>query len=68
MVPQSISIICIVAANSFLQYKITLSNGKAAENQRLGNEDEAKNFKTLLQEVQAQAKATITLFLVGGID
>ena len=29
-----------------------------------------KNFKTLLQdlEVQAQAKATITLFLVDGID
>ena len=68
VVPQSISIICIVAANSFLLYKITLSNRKAAENQRPGNKDEANNFKTLLLEVQAQAKATITLFLVGGID
>ena len=68
VIPQSISIICIVAANSFLQHKITLSNRKAAENQRLGNEEAAKNFKTLLQEVRAQAKATITLFLVGGID
>ena len=65
VVPQSISIICIMAANSFLQYKITVSNRKAAENQRLGNEGEAKNFKTQLLEVQAQAKATITLFLVG---
>ena len=57
-----------MAANSFLQYKITLSNRKAAENQTVGNEDEAKNFKTLLLEVWAQAKATITLFLVGGIN
>ena len=68
VVPQLILIICIMAANSFLKYKITLSNRKAAENQRLGNEEEVKNFKTLLQEVRAQAKATITLFLVGGID
>ena len=68
VVPQLISIVCIVAANGFLKYKITLSNRKAAENERLGNEEEVKNFKTLLQEVRAQAKATITLFLVGGID
>ena len=60
--------ICIVAANSFLKYKITLSNRKAAENQRLGNEEEVKKFKDLLQEVRAQVKANITLFLVGGID
>ena len=66
-IPQLISIICIVAANSILQYKIMLSNRKAAENQRLGNE-EVKKFKTLLQEVRGQAKATITLFIVGGID
>ena len=67
-VSQLIPMICIVAANSFLKYKITLSNRKAAENQRLGNEEEVKKFKDLLQEVRAQAKATITLFLVGGID
>ena len=29
---QLISLVCIVAANSFLQYKITISNRKAAEN------------------------------------
>ena len=57
-----------MAANSFLQYKITISNRKAAENQRLGNEEVMKNLKNLLQEVRKQAKATITLFLVGGID
>ena len=61
------SIICIVAANSFLQYKITISNRKAKENQRLGNE-EVKKFKKILREVRAQAKATITLFILGGID
>ena len=44
VVPQLISIICIVAANSFLKYKITLSNRKAAENQRLGNEEEVKKL------------------------
>ena len=33
VVPQLISIICIVAANGFLKYKIALSNRKAAENQ-----------------------------------
>ena len=53
---------------AFLKYKITLSNREAAENQRLGNEDKVKKFKDLLQEVRAQAKVTITLFLVGGID
>ena len=63
-----ISIICIVAANSVLQYKIAISNRKAAENQRLGNEEEVKRFKKLLKEVRVQAKATITLFLVGGIN
>ena len=42
--PRIISVICIVAANSFLQYKITISNRKAAENQRFGNE-ELKEFK-----------------------
>ena len=61
------SIICIVAANSFLQYKITISNRKAKENQTLGNE-EVKKFKKILCEVRAQAKATITLFILGGID
>ena len=65
---QIISTICILVANSYLQYKVTLSNRKAAENQRLGNEEEVKKFKNTLQEVRAQAKATITLFLVGGID
>ena len=66
--PQLISLVCIVAANGLLQYKITMSNRRAKENQRLGNEEEAKDSKKHLQKVKAQAKATITLFLVGGID
>ena len=64
----SINIICIVAANGILQYKITILNRKATENQRLGNEEEVKRSKNRLQEVRAQAKASITLFIVGGID
>ena len=67
-IPRLISIICIMAANSFLQYNITLSNRKAAENQRLGNEEEVKNYRKRLQAYRAQAKATIILFLAGGID
>ena len=65
---QLISPVCIVAANGLLQYKITMSNRRAKENQRLGNEEEAKNSKKHLQKVKAQPKATITLFLIGGID
>jgi len=44
------------------------SNRKAEENERLGNEEEVRQFRKFVQEVRAQAKATITLFLVGGID
>ena len=60
--------IIIIVPNVFLHYKITLSNRKAQENERLGNEEEVKKFKRLHQELQSQVKATITLFLVGGID
>ena len=53
-----------------MQFSPIQDHGKqdAKENQRLGNEEEAKIQNKLLQEIQAQAKATITLFLVGGID
>ena len=63
-----ISIVSIIAGNAFLQYKIAISNRKAKENQRLGNEEEVKELNKLLQAIRTQAKATITLFLVGGID
>ena len=65
---QITSIVSIVVANVFLQYKITISNRIAKENERLGNEEEVKRFRKFVQEIWAQAKATITLFLVGGID
>ena len=68
MIPRAILIVTIIAANIFLQYKITISNRKAKENERLGNEEEIKKFHRLVQVVKAQAKATITLFVVGGID
>ena len=57
-----------MAANSFLYYQVTISNRKAEENQRLGNEEQVKKFKKFLKEIRAQAKPTMTLFLVGGID
>ena len=68
IVPRLTSVVSIIAANTFLRYKITKSNRKAKENQRLGNEEEVKKFEKLLQELRAQIKATITLFLVDGID
>ena len=46
----------------------TITNRKARENRRLGNEEEVKRFMKLVQMFRAQAKATITLFLVGGVD
>ena len=67
-VPRLSLIVSIVVANVFLQYKITMSNRRVKENERLGNEEEVKKSKKLLQEVRAQAKTTITLFVVGGID
>ena len=67
-VPRLSLIVSIVVANVFLQYKITISNRRVKENERLGNEEEVKKSKKLLQEVRAQAKTTITLFVVGGID
>ena len=66
--PRLLAIICIVAANSFLLYQITISNRKAEENQRLGNEEQVKKFRKLLKEIRIQTKPTMTLFLVGGID
>ena len=66
MILRLMSAISIIAANIFLQYKITTSNRKAKENQRLGNEE--KRSKNLVQELKARAKATTMLFLVGGID
>ena len=67
-VPRLSLIVSIVVANIFLQYKITMSNRRVKENERLGNEEEVRRSKKLLQEVRAQAKTTITLFVVGGID
>ena len=65
---QITSAVFIITANAFLQYKVVLSNRKARENCRLGNEEEVKRFEKLVQLLRAQAKATITLFLIGGID
>ena len=67
-VPRLALIVSIIVVNIFLQYKITISNRKVTENERLGNEEEVKKSKKLLQEIQAQAKTTITVFVVGGID
>ena len=66
--PRLISAAFITAANVFLQYKVFVSNSKARENQRLGNEEEVKRLTKLVQLLRAQAKPTLTLVLVGGID
>ena len=66
--PRLTSAIFIIVANSFLFYKVYESNRKAKENERLGNEEEAKKFEKLIQLLRMQMKPTITLLLVGGID
>ena len=66
--PRLLSAVLIIVANIFLQYEITVSNRKAKENERLGNEKEAKRFKKIVQLFHAQAKSTITLLIIGGID
>ena len=68
LIPRLTSAVFIVVANAFLHHEVTVSNRKAKENERLGNEEEAKKFKKLGQLFKAQSKATITLLLVGGID
>jgi len=67
-IPQLASALVTLVVNVFLQYKVTISNRKARENQKLGNEEEAKRFRKLVQQFRAQTKATITSLLVGGID
>ena len=62
------SAVFIIFANSFLYYKVYESNRKAKENERLGNEEEAKKFQKLIQLLRMQMKPTITLLIVGGID
>ena len=54
--------------SSCISYHVTISNRKAKENERLGNEDEVKRFQKLLQLLCTQAKPTVTLLLIGGID
>ena len=67
-IPRLTSAVFIIVANAFLHYKVTASNRKAKENERLGNEEEVKKFNKLSQLFRVQTKATITLLLLGGID
>ena len=62
------SAVFITIVNIFLYYQVWVSNRKAKENERLGNEEEAKKFEKLIQLLRMQMKPTITLLLVGGID
>ena len=62
------SAVFITIVNIFLYYQVWVSNRKAKENERLGNEEEAKKFQKLIQLLRMQMKPTITLLIVGGID
>ena len=68
VLPQLTSAVLIIITNVVLQYKVILSSRKAKENEKLGNEEEAKQFKKLSQLLHARVKPTITLVMVGGID
>ena len=68
VIPRLTSAVLIIIVNLFLLYKVVVSNRKAKENKRLGNEDEVKKFEKLVQLLRLQIKPTITLLLMGGID
>lgn len=55
IVPRLTSVVSIIAVNTFLQYKITKSNRKAKENQRLGNEEE-KSLKSFCKSYEHRSK------------
>ena len=68
IIPRLTSAVLIAIVNIFLYYQVWVCNRKAKENERLGNEEEAKKFQKLIQLLRIQMKPTITLLLVGGID
>ena len=68
LVARLTSTIFIIAANVYLFYKVTESNRKVRENERLGCEEEAKRFTKLVQLFRKQSKTIIALLMVGGID
>ena len=68
IIPRLTSAVFAIVANIFLQYKLTLSNRKAAENERLENEEEAEKFKRLVQLFRVLSKTTNTIFLIACID
>ena len=53
---RAILIVTIIAVNIFLQYKITISNRKAKENERLGNEEEVKSSTGLSKRLKHRPK------------
>ena len=62
------STLSIIAANVYLFYKVTKSNRKARENERLGCEEEAKRSAKLVQLFRSQSKTITALLVVGGFD
>ena len=70
VIPRLISAVFITVANVFVQYKVYVSNKKAKENQRLGNEptEETKQLMKIVKLLRTQVKPTIALLLIGGID
>lgn len=63
-----ISATFIIITNIYLYCQVTKSNRKAAENERLGNEEEAKRFTKLVRLIRSQSKTTMILLMLGGID
>ena len=70
VIPRLISAVFITVANVFVQYEVYVSNKKAKENQRLGNEptEETKQLVKIVKLLRTQVKPTIALLLIGGID
>ena len=56
IVPRLTSAVSVIVTNAFLQYKITISNRKAKENERLGNEEEVKSPKNFCESYEHRPK------------
>ena len=68
VLPRLMSAAFIIVTSVILHYKVVVSNRRAKENQKLGNEEEAKQLQKIVEQLRAQVKPIITLLLVGGID
>ena len=62
VVPCLTTAVFVIVANAFLYYEVYKSNRKAKENERLGNEEEAKKFEKLMKLLRISAERNNRIF------